>query len=29
MLVAQAQHARVPLLTADPKLGAYEVEVLW
>jgi PIN domain nuclease of toxin-antitoxin system len=29
MLVAQAQHERVPLLTADPKLGAYEVEVLW
>lgn len=29
MLVVQAQHARVPLLTADPKLGAYEVQLLW
>lgn len=29
MLVVQAQHARVPVLTADPKLGAYEVQLLW
>ena len=29
MLVVQAQHARIPLLTADPKLGAYEVQLLW
>lgn len=29
MLVAQAQHERAPILTADPKLGAYDVEVLW
>lgn len=29
MLVAQAQHERVPVLTADPKLVAYDVERLW
>jgi PIN domain nuclease of toxin-antitoxin system len=29
MLVVQAQNARIPLLTADPKLGAYEVQLLW
>lgn len=29
MLVAQAQHERVPILSADSKLAAYEVELLW
>ncbi|MGH9381377.1 MAG: type II toxin-antitoxin system VapC family toxin [Thermoanaerobaculia bacterium] len=29
MLVAQAQHERVPILTADPKLSAYDVELVW
>lgn len=29
MLVAQAQHERVPILTADAKLAAYDVDVLW
>lgn len=29
MLVAQAQQERVPILTADPKLGAYDVETVW
>lgn len=29
MLVVQAQHARLPLLSADPKLEAYDVKVLW
>lgn len=29
MLIAQAQEERVPLLTADPKLAAYDVEVVW
>ena len=29
MLIAQAQHERVPILTADPKLAAYEVELVW
>ena len=29
MLVAQAQLERVPVLTADPKLGAYDVELVW
>ena len=29
MLAAQAQQERAPILTADPKLGAYDVEVLW
>lgn len=29
MLVAQAQHERVPILSSDSKLAAYEVELLW
>lgn len=29
MLVAQAQQERVPLLTGDPKLAAYDVEIVW
>jgi PIN domain nuclease of toxin-antitoxin system len=29
MLVAQAQEQGVPILTADPKLAAYEVEIVW
>ncbi len=29
MLVVQAQAERVPILTADGKLGAYEVELVW
>jgi PIN domain nuclease of toxin-antitoxin system len=29
MLVAQAQVEGVPVLSADPKLAAYELEVLW
>lgn len=29
MLVVQAQEAAVPLLTADPKLAAYDVETIW
>lgn len=29
MLVAQAEHEGVPILTADPKLAAYDVELLW
>lgn len=29
MLVAQARHQGVPILTADPKLAAYDVELLW
>lgn len=29
MLVAQAQHERVPLLSADSKLKPYDVELLW
>jgi PIN domain nuclease of toxin-antitoxin system len=29
MLVAQAQQERVPILTADPKLAAYDVEIVW
>lgn len=29
MLVAQAQHERVPILSADGKLNAYDVQVLW
>ena len=28
MLIAQAQLERLPILTADPRFGAYEVEVL-
>ena len=29
MLVVQAQEAGVPLLSADPKLHAYDVDILW
>lgn len=29
MLIAQAQHEGVPILTADPKLAVYDVQVLW
>jgi PIN domain nuclease of toxin-antitoxin system len=29
MLVAQAQEQGVPILTADPKLAAYDVEIVW
>lgn len=29
MLVAQAQQERVPILTADTKLTAYDVQVVW
>jgi PIN domain nuclease of toxin-antitoxin system len=29
MLIAQAQHEHVPILTADPKLAAYGVELVW
>ena len=29
MLVAQAQREELPLLSADPKISRYEVEVLW
>lgn len=29
MLVIQAQRERAPLLTADPKLNAYDVDVVW
>lgn len=29
MLVAQAQHEGVPILTADSKLAPYDVELLW
>ena len=29
MLIVQAQHAEVPILTADPKLAAYDVEIVW
>ncbi len=29
MLVAQAQVERLPLLSADPKIAAYEVTVIW
>lgn len=29
MLIAQAQQERVPILTADPKLASYEVEIVW
>ena len=29
MLVVQAQQMNVPILTADPKFGAYDVTVLW
>lgn len=29
MLVAQAQHEGIPIMTADPKIAAYEVEILW
>jgi len=29
MLVAQAQMEGLPLMTADPKLAAYDVEIIW
>lgn len=29
MLVVQAQHERVPILSADGKLAAYDVKLLW
>ena len=29
MLVVQAQHERVPILTADSKFAAYDVDVVW
>lgn len=29
MLVAQARAERLPLLTADPKLAAYDLEIIW
>ena len=29
MLVAQSQEQGVPILTGDPKLAAYEVEIVW
>lgn len=29
MLVVQAQDAGVPILTVDPKLAAYDIELLW
>lgn len=29
MLVAQARHERVAILTTDPKLDAYDVELTW
>jgi len=29
MLVAQAQHEAIPLLSCDPDLRAYPVEVVW
>jgi PIN domain nuclease of toxin-antitoxin system len=29
MLVVQAMHERVPILTSDPKLAAYDVEIVW
>lgn len=29
MLIVQAQNARLPVLTADPKLSAYDVELVW
>lgn len=29
MLVVQAQHARVPILSADSKFSAYDVEIVW
>jgi PIN domain nuclease of toxin-antitoxin system len=29
MLIIQAQQERAPLLSADPKLATYEVEVVW
>ena len=29
MLIAQAQMERLPILTADPQLGRYEVETIW
>lgn len=29
MLVVQAQHAGVPLMTADPKFKAYDIRLLW
>jgi PIN domain nuclease of toxin-antitoxin system len=28
-LIAQAQQERVPILTADPKLAVYDVEIVW
>lgn len=29
LLVAQAQMEGLPLMTADPKLAAYDVEIIW
>jgi PIN domain nuclease of toxin-antitoxin system len=29
LLVAQAQMEGIPLMTADPKLAAYDVEIIW
>ena len=29
MLVAQAQIEKIPLLSADPQLRTYEIEVMW
>jgi PIN domain nuclease of toxin-antitoxin system len=29
MLVARAQRDGVPILSADPKLAAYDVDILW
>ena len=29
LLVAQSQLEKIPLLTGDPEIGRYEVEVLW
>jgi PIN domain nuclease of toxin-antitoxin system len=29
MLVAQCQLERLPILTADPQIGKYDVEVIW
>jgi len=29
LLVAQAQVERLPVVTADPRFAAYEVEIIW
>lgn len=29
LLIAQAQIERLPIVTADPAFGAYDVEVIW